>query len=199
MITALAHVIVTEGLVKQDRTWPSAATRSRFAQWSEFVARAENSPEATESVTGVPAARGAGSRPALCQRPQRRHLLRPRRDGTQPGLDDGDGHRQPRDGDRQRRPRRRRREPACAARTTCRAPATWARFRTSCPATGMCPTASPAPLSKAAWGVTISPEPGPAHSRTCSRRRSAAASRASTAKAKTSSSPTRTRSTWRRP
>ena len=55
MLTALAHVIVTEGLVDE------AYVRERcdwqaFAHWAEFVSRAENSPEAMEAVTGVPAA-----------------------------------------------------------------------------------------------------------------------------------------------
>ncbi len=50
--------------------------------------------------------------PALCQRRQRRDLLRPRRHRAQPGLDHGHGHGQPGDGDRQYRPRRRGRESA---------------------------------------------------------------------------------------
>ncbi len=54
----------------------------------------------------------ARRRAALCDRRQRRDLLRPRRDRAQPGLVDRDGDRQPRDGDRQHRPQGRRREPA---------------------------------------------------------------------------------------
>ena len=52
-------------------------------------------------------ARGADPRrrAPLRERAQRRHLLRPRRHRAQPGLDDGDRHREPRDGDRQPRPR----------------------------------------------------------------------------------------------
>ncbi|MFL6709800.1 MAG: formate dehydrogenase subunit alpha [Massilia sp.] len=54
IVTALAHVIVTEGLLAEafiaERCEPRA-----FAQWREFVARADNSPEATEAITGVPA------------------------------------------------------------------------------------------------------------------------------------------------
>jgi len=59
-INALAHVIVTEGLVDE------AFVRERcdlpaFSRWSEFVADPTHSPEATEAVTGIPAAdlRGA--------------------------------------------------------------------------------------------------------------------------------------------
>ncbi|MCB9382525.1 MAG: formate dehydrogenase subunit alpha [Acidimicrobiaceae bacterium] len=55
VINAMAHVIVTEGLVDeafvQDRCEAEA-----FAEWSEFVALPENSPEAMEAHTGVPAA-----------------------------------------------------------------------------------------------------------------------------------------------
>jgi formate dehydrogenase major subunit len=55
MVTALAHVIVIEGLVNE------AYVRERceipaFEAWRDFVAKPENSPEATEAVTGVPAA-----------------------------------------------------------------------------------------------------------------------------------------------
>jgi formate dehydrogenase major subunit len=54
MLTALAHVIVTEGLVNEEfvraRCDPAA-----FAEWVAFVREPKNSPEAMESVTGVPA------------------------------------------------------------------------------------------------------------------------------------------------
>ena len=52
---ALAHVIVTEGLV--DSAYVAARCEdAAFQQWCEFVARAENSPEATAAITGVAAA-----------------------------------------------------------------------------------------------------------------------------------------------
>ena len=60
MLNALAHVIVTEGLVKEEfvraRCEPEA-----FDKWRRFVAEERNSPEAMQAVTGVPAAsiRGA--------------------------------------------------------------------------------------------------------------------------------------------
>jgi len=55
LVTALAHVIVTEGLVNE------AFVRERcdldsFGKWREFVAEPRHSPEATEAITGVPAA-----------------------------------------------------------------------------------------------------------------------------------------------
>ena len=55
VLSAMAHVIVTEGLVDE------AFVRERcdweeFQDWAAFVAEARNSPEATETYTGVPAA-----------------------------------------------------------------------------------------------------------------------------------------------
>ena len=55
LINALAHVVVTEGLVNE------AYVRERcdwnaFELWARFIAREENSPESTEAKTGVPAA-----------------------------------------------------------------------------------------------------------------------------------------------
>jgi formate dehydrogenase major subunit len=53
-ITALAHVIVTENLLDQDFIDDRCDGRT-FADWKAFVARSENSPEATEEITGVSA------------------------------------------------------------------------------------------------------------------------------------------------
>jgi formate dehydrogenase major subunit len=55
LINSLAHVVVTEGLVKEDFVRERCDVAS-FEQWRTFVADARNSPEAMESVTGVPAA-----------------------------------------------------------------------------------------------------------------------------------------------
>ncbi|HEY8907075.1 MAG TPA: formate dehydrogenase subunit alpha, partial [Rhodoferax sp.] len=60
IITALAHVVVTEGLLAADFVADRCDEKS-FAQWREFVARPENSPEAFEQVTGVPAAQVRGA------------------------------------------------------------------------------------------------------------------------------------------
>jgi len=54
VLTALAHVIVTEGLfdeafIRERCDW------SEFEDWASFVADPANSPEATEIFTGVPA------------------------------------------------------------------------------------------------------------------------------------------------
>ena len=54
VISAMAHVIVTENLVKEDFVAARCDARS-FADWKAFAARPENSPEALEAVTGVPA------------------------------------------------------------------------------------------------------------------------------------------------
>jgi formate dehydrogenase major subunit len=60
MLNALAHVIVTEGLVNQDFV-DARCDLDAFADWTEFVSQPGNSPEAIETITGVPAAlvRGA--------------------------------------------------------------------------------------------------------------------------------------------
>ncbi len=55
MISALAHVIVTEGLVDEAYVAERCDPKS-FNEWRDFVARADNSPEALEAETGVPAA-----------------------------------------------------------------------------------------------------------------------------------------------
>ncbi len=55
MITALAHVVVTEGLLAQDYVAQRCDAKS-FGEWRDFVVRPENSPEAVEAITGVPAA-----------------------------------------------------------------------------------------------------------------------------------------------
>jgi len=55
VITAMAHVVVTEGLVNEAYVAERCDTKS-FQAWRDFVARPENSPEAFEAVTGVPAA-----------------------------------------------------------------------------------------------------------------------------------------------
>jgi formate dehydrogenase major subunit len=54
VITALAHVVVTEGLVNEQFVAERCDAKS-YAEWRAFVARPENSPEAFESVTGVKA------------------------------------------------------------------------------------------------------------------------------------------------
>ncbi len=54
LISALAHVIVTEGLVNEAFVAERCDAQS-FADWKAFVSRPENSPEAMADITGVPA------------------------------------------------------------------------------------------------------------------------------------------------
>ena len=56
VINAIAHVIATEGLVDRALCRSSAAIRRISAAGSTSSASRSNSPEATEAVTGVPAA-----------------------------------------------------------------------------------------------------------------------------------------------
>jgi len=60
LINSLAHVVVTEGLVKEDYVAERCDVGS-FNKWRDFVAQHRNSPEAMESVTGVPAAMVRGA------------------------------------------------------------------------------------------------------------------------------------------
>jgi formate dehydrogenase major subunit len=54
IVSALAHVIVIEGLLKEYYIAERCDEKS-YKEWKEFVSRPENSPEAMEEVTGVPA------------------------------------------------------------------------------------------------------------------------------------------------
>jgi formate dehydrogenase major subunit len=60
IVNALAHVIVTENLCREDYVAERCDTAS-FAEWKEFVALPENSPEAVQAATGVPAAEIRGA------------------------------------------------------------------------------------------------------------------------------------------
>ena len=54
VMNALAHVIVTEGLVDEDFV-RARCDWANFEAWARFVAEAAHSPEATAAITGVPA------------------------------------------------------------------------------------------------------------------------------------------------
>ncbi len=54
VVTAMAHVIVTEGLLKEDFIKERCDLES-YAMWKEFVSRQENSPEALAETIGVDA------------------------------------------------------------------------------------------------------------------------------------------------
>ncbi|MEO3778335.1 formate dehydrogenase subunit alpha [Micromonospora sp. B11E3] len=53
VVNAMAHVVVTEGLVNDEFV---AQRCEGFDEWATFIARPENSPEAVQEITGVPAA-----------------------------------------------------------------------------------------------------------------------------------------------
>ena len=60
VVTALAHVILSEGLEKADYVAERCDQKS-YADWKAFVLRPDNSPEAMEAVTGIPAAEMRGA------------------------------------------------------------------------------------------------------------------------------------------
>ncbi len=55
VVNALAHVIVTEDRAA-DAFIAERCDAHDFARWRDFIAQSENSPETTETITGVPAA-----------------------------------------------------------------------------------------------------------------------------------------------
>jgi formate dehydrogenase major subunit len=55
LINSIAHVVVTEGLVKESFVRERCEVDS-FEKWRAFVAEERNSPESMQSITGVPAA-----------------------------------------------------------------------------------------------------------------------------------------------
>jgi formate dehydrogenase major subunit len=55
IINALAHVVVTEGLTRDDYVRERCEVES-YEKWRRFIADPKNSPEATAELTGVPAA-----------------------------------------------------------------------------------------------------------------------------------------------
>ncbi len=60
VLTALAHVIVTEGLF-DERFIRERCDWSEFEDWAAFVSEPAHSPEETEKFTGVPAAELRGA------------------------------------------------------------------------------------------------------------------------------------------
>ena len=54
MLNALAHVVVSEGLAKDDFASERCEPES-YAKWKAFVSKPENSPEELAGITGVPA------------------------------------------------------------------------------------------------------------------------------------------------
>jgi formate dehydrogenase major subunit len=114
VMNAIAHVVVTEGLAKDD----FALARCEPESWHRWKGLRVETGQLTGSARG--GHRRAGDRVArggTTLRPSRQcgDLLRPRRHRAQPGHFDGDGDREPRHGDRQLRTRGRRSQPAARA------------------------------------------------------------------------------------
>ncbi len=60
LINSIAHVIVTEGLVKEDFVAARCDARE-FSKWKAFISESRNSPEEMEKTTGVPAGQVRGA------------------------------------------------------------------------------------------------------------------------------------------
>ena len=60
VINSLAHVVVTEGLLKEDYI-RARCDPKEYEKWKGFISQPHNSPEAMEAVTGVPAAEVRGA------------------------------------------------------------------------------------------------------------------------------------------
>jgi formate dehydrogenase major subunit len=60
VIDALAHVVVTEGLLKEDYIRERCDLKE-YEKWKAFIVQPHNSPEAMEAMTGVPAAEVRGA------------------------------------------------------------------------------------------------------------------------------------------
>ena len=160
VLTALAHVIVTEGLVDEDFVrercdWDAFAGLGGVSSPKRATARRRWRRSAACRRESIRAAARL-----YAERAQRRDLLRAGRDRAQPGQHRGDGAGEPGDGDRQYRPSGRRREPAARARTTCREAATWARFPHELPGYRHISDPAVRAIYEGEWGVTLDPEPG---------------------------------------
>ena len=96
VVNAIAHVVVTEGLV--DRVVRRGEVRGDSTTgWSSSRAP-RTVPEAVQPITGVPAAEVRAAARLYAQARNGAIYYGLGRDRTQPGLDDGDGHGEPGDG-----------------------------------------------------------------------------------------------------
>ena len=158
LLTAMAHVIVTEGPGRRRSFVAERCEAPSFDMWREFVARAENSPEAMREVTGVP--------PSWCAAPRALYAT-----GGNGSIYYGLGVTEHSQGSTTVMAianlamatgniGRRRGVNRCAARTTMRGSCDMGSFRTGCPAIATSPTTPCAASSERDWGVTLQPEPG---------------------------------------
>ena len=133
-----------------------------FEKWRHFVAEARNSPEAMEAVTGVPAAevRAAARLYATGGNGAIYYGLGVTEHSQGSTMVMGIANLAMATGNVGRRASASIR---CAARTTCRAPATWAPSRTSSRATATSPMMRRARCSSASWEREAAGRAGPAH------------------------------------
>ena len=196
LINALAHVVVDRRPRQRRRSSRERCEARRVRE----MARLRRARSAIRPKRWKPS---PACRPTTCARPRactRRAATRAIYYGLgvtehSAGLDDGDGHREPRDGDRQHRPRRRRRE--SAARPEQRAGLV-RHGLVPARVPGLSPrlaTTRVRALFEQAWGVQAADRAGPAHPEHVRGRARRRRSRASTSRARTSRSPIRTRST----
>ena len=147
LMNAFAHVVVTEDLVDHDFVRERCDLAS-FEEWTAFAAREENSPEHVADEIGV--------RPGISAPPRASMPMRATPPSTTAWVSPSTARVRPWSW----RWRTWRWRPAtsagpvsastrCGDRTTCRAPATWARFRTNCPAIGPSATTRCARSSRA--------------------------------------------------
>ena len=110
LLSSLAHVIATENLIDEAFVAERCEEKA-FREWRDFVSLPENSPEAMEEITGVPARACAARRGSTPPAATARSITAWASPSTA-RIDHRDGHRQPRHGHRQRGPRGCGREPA---------------------------------------------------------------------------------------
>jgi formate dehydrogenase major subunit len=192
VINALAHVVVTEGLTRDDYVRDRCEADS-YAKWKKFIAEPRNSPEATESITGVPAAlvRGAARLYASVPNGAIYYGLGVTEHSQGTTMVMGIANLAMATGNLGREgvgvsPLR--------GQNNVQGRVTWVRSRTNSPGIGTCPTMPCAAPSRPSGESASKPSRVFAF-RTCSTRRSTAPSRACTCRAKTSRSQTRIRIT----
>ena len=118
VLNAVSHVIASEGLIDEAFV-AERCDRASFKAWEDFIRLPENSPEALEAVTGVPAMSVRAAARAFATAGNGAIYYGLGRHGTLSRIDDGHGHGEPGDGNRQYWP------PRCGGE-----PAPWSKQRT---------------------------------------------------------------------
>ncbi len=79
LFNAMAHVDRDRGARERKLHHGAMRRRGSIARWRDFIVEERNSPEAVEKITGVAGGQNSRRRAALCEWPELRDLLRPRR------------------------------------------------------------------------------------------------------------------------